>query len=92
MRLPMDALAEAKAMVSRKPIAVVLSSDSEGGSKGVARRPYYQPCGQQTLEFYCNAPEHISLDELDNSQDVVGDAASAGATGDGAEGAASVSV
>ena len=60
----------------------VVSSDSEGAPKGVAQRPY-QPCGQQMPEFYCNAPEHISLDEL-------GDAASAGVTGTAAATTATV--
>ena len=80
VRLPMDALADAKAMVSHGCQPIAVSSDSEGEPMEVAQRPH-QPCGQQMPEFYCNAPEHISLDEL-------GDAASAGATGDAAEGAA----
>ena len=65
MRLPMDALAEAKAIVSqaRTPIAVVSSSEGGGEWVGVAQRSYHA-CGQQLPENHCNALEHISLDEL----------------------------
>ena len=80
MRLPMEALADAQAMVSQgcKPIAV--SSDSEGEWVGVAMSTSvsHHSCGQQMPEFHCNAPEHASLYEM-------GDAVSLGVTRDAAE-------
>ena len=72
VRLPMDALAEAKAS-----IAVASSSSSTSDSEGEVAHRSYHFCGQQMQEFHCSAPEHVSLDWLVDpmTDNVTGDAA-----------------